>query len=117
MLQLMPGGDLELLDDMVQATDDLPPPADMLGAGHDPAAILAALFGTLPYEVLDVTDLVFRCTCSRERSLRALRLLDRSDLELLIAEGEAVVDCHFCHEQYIFDVADLQQLLADTPID
>ena len=51
--------------------------------------------------------------CSRERSRQALRLLDRDDLELLIAEGEAVVDCHFCHERYVFDVADLRGLLAE----
>ena len=113
LLQAMPGYDPDVLSALVQATDDLPPLADMLAAGQEPAAILAALFGALPYDVLDVTELVFRCTCSRERSRQALRLLDRNDLALLIAEGEAVVDCHFCHERYVFDVADLHDLLAE----
>ena len=112
LLQAMPGYDPDVMNTLVQATDDLPPLADMLAAGQEPAALLAALFGPLPYEVLDVTELVFRCTCSRERSRQALRLLDRDDLELLIAEGEAVVDCHFCHERYVFGVAELQRMLA-----
>ncbi len=112
LLQAMPGYDPDVMNTLVQATDDLPPLADMLAAGQEPAAMLAALFGALPYEVLDVTELVFRCTCSRERSRQALRLLDRDDLELLIAEGEAVVDCHFCHERYVFGVAELQRMLA-----
>jgi len=113
LLQALPDYDPQVLSGLVQATDDLPPLADMLAGGEGPAAILAALFAAQPYAVLDSTDLAFHCTCSRERSLQALRLLDRDDLELLIAEGEAVVDCHFCHERYVFDVADLRGLLAE----
>jgi molecular chaperone Hsp33 len=113
LLQALPDYDPARLTALVQATDDLPPLADMLVAGQEPAAMLSALFGALPYEVLDVTALTFHCTCSRERSLRALQLLERSDLELLIAEGEGVVDCHFCHERYVFGVADLHALLAE----
>ena len=113
LLQALPGHDAETLGHLVQATDDLPPIADMLAAGESPAAMLAALFGPLPYAVLDTTDLVFHCSCSRARSEQALRLLDRNDLELLIAEGEAVVDCHFCHERYLFSPEDLARLLLE----
>jgi molecular chaperone Hsp33 len=113
LLQAMPDYDPDALRGLVQATDDLPPLADMLAAGREPAALLVDLFGARPYSVLDVTDLRFQCTCSRERSQQALRLLDRDDLDLLIAEGEAVVDCHFCHERYVFNVDELRRLLAE----
>ena len=31
----------------------------------------------------------------------------------LIAEGEAVVDCHFCHERYVFDRDALEAILDE----
>ena len=37
----------------------------------------------------------------------------RSAGGILIAEGEAVVDCHFCKERYVFDVAELEGLRAE----
>jgi redox-regulated HSP33 family molecular chaperone len=39
-------------------------------------------------------------------------LLDREDLLTLIAEGEAVIDCHFCRERYVFDRSTLEEVLA-----
>jgi len=54
-------------------------------------------FGPLAYEVLERQALEFRCSCSRDRSLQALRLMEPEDLLALLAEGETVVDCHFCH--------------------
>ena len=113
LIQAMPDYDAEILTRMVQATDDLPPLAEILHGGQTPSAILATLFGAQPYTVLDVTELSFQCSCSRARCERALRLLNRDDLELLITEGEAVVDCHFCHERYVFSPDDLAQLLAE----
>ena len=75
--------------------------------------MLADIFGDVPYEVLETRSLTFHCSCSRERSLQALRLLDQDDLLALIAEGEAVIDCHFCHERYTFDRAVLEGVLAE----
>ena len=85
-----------------------------MAGGVTPADVLADLFGDVPYEVLETHPLVFHCSCSRERSLQALRLLDRGDLLGLIAEGEAVIDCHFCHEQYVFDRGVLEEVLAQS---
>ena len=70
------------------------------------------LFAGIPYEILEERAVSFRCSCSRERSAQALRMLEPDDLVALIAEGEAVVDCHFCREQYVYDRAVLEELLA-----
>jgi redox-regulated HSP33 family molecular chaperone len=44
----------------------------------------------------------------------ALSLIDDADLEVLRSEGEAVVDCHFCHERYIFSVEELTAIQQDA---
>lgn len=113
LLQLLPGGDLAMLQRMAEQLDDLPPVGEMLADGESPQAVLAELFGDQQYEVLETQKLQFRCTCSRERSRHALKLIGRHELETLLAEGEAVIDCHFCRERYVFDQRDLHEILDE----
>ena len=111
LLQAVPGHDTAILEQLVERTEDLPPIERMLADGSTPAEVMSAIFGEVSYEILETRPISFHCTCSRERSLQALRLLDREDLLTLIAEGEAVIDCHFCHERYIFDRSVLEGVL------
>jgi molecular chaperone Hsp33 len=112
MLQAVPGHDTALLEELVERTEDLPPIERMLAEGDTPTNVLAGIFGDVTYDILETQPISFRCTCSRERSLQALRLLDREDLLTLIAEGEAVIDCQFCHERYVFDRSVLEEVLS-----
>jgi molecular chaperone Hsp33 len=112
LLQAVPGHDTSTLEQLVERTDDLPPIERMLAEGDTPAGVLGAIFGDVSYQILETRPIVFHCTCSRERSLQALRLLDREDLLTLVAEGEAVIDCHFCHERYVFDRSVVEDVLA-----
>jgi len=115
LLQLLPDGDLAALTHMAERLDDLPAVGALLADGVSPQALLATLFGEVEYEILETGALDFRCTCSRERSRQALALLGRTELEQLWGEGEAVIDCHFCHERYVFDRAALAAILAELP--
>lgn len=117
LFQLLPGAERSSLDELAERLEDLPPLKTLLADGHTPEDILAMALGHLDYLVLEERPLVFRCTCSRERSRQALTFLGREDLELLIAEGEAVVDCHFCHERYVFEPAELELILQTLPGD
>ncbi|MFO7634896.1 MAG: Hsp33 family molecular chaperone HslO [Caldilinea sp.] len=113
LLQLLPDGDLALLAQMAERLDDLPPIGEMLASGETPETLLSNLFSGQDYEVLETYALQFRCTCSRNRSRQAIKLLGRNEIEELLAEGEAIVDCHFCHEHYLFDRSDLQTILDE----
>jgi molecular chaperone Hsp33 len=112
LLQAVPGHDTAVLEHLVERTEDLPPIERMLAEGDSLGSILAEIFGDVAYEVLETRPISFRCTCSRARSLQALRLLNREDLLTLIAEGEAVIDCQFCRERYVFDRSVLEDVLA-----
>jgi len=113
LLQLLPDGDLARLRQMAERLDDLPPVGEVLAGGEGPQSVLAALFGGQEYEVLETSALHFRCTCSRTRSRQALKLIGRGEMEQLLSEGEAVIDCHFCHERYVFDRDDLLAIVAE----
>ncbi|VAW31485.1 hypothetical protein MNBD_CHLOROFLEXI01-5339, partial [hydrothermal vent metagenome] len=46
------------------------------------------------------------------RSEQALISMGIKEIENIIAtEGKATVDCHFCHEQYVFNREELEDLL------
>jgi molecular chaperone Hsp33 len=113
LIQSMPPYDpnsLALLADRIQ---ELPPVEDLLRTGQAPEDILALLFQDMSYVQLERRELQFHCDCSRERGEQALLMLGREELEhLLETEGQAVIDCHFCHERYVFDAEDLQEVLA-----
>lgn len=56
-------------------------------------------------------DVVFECSCSRERSLQAIHALGKEDaLEILEKEPVIAMDCQFCGTSYQFDRSDIQNL-------
>ena len=60
--------------------------------------------------------IAFGCSCSKERSSRALGALSENELKQLFSEQpELAVDCHFCGRVYQYDQADLEWLLSDQP--
>ncbi len=114
LLQLLPDAELATLRALAEGVDDMPDLAEQLVHGETPEEILSVLFGPIPYEILEIRPLQFECSCSWARSEQALLMLGSEDLEQLMAEGQAVVDCHFCHQRYIFGVEALETILEKT---
>ncbi len=110
----MPGAESSDLIEFAERLDDMPPLEALLVDGQTPEQLLAMLFGPVSYDTLETQPLTFHCGCSWERSEFALRLLGEEDLEALVAEGQAVVDCHFCHERYIFGREALEMILEQA---
>lgn len=80
----------------------------------DNETLLHRLYHQERLRLFDARALQFRCSCSRERSARALVSLGEADAQrLLVEEGGAVsIDCQFCNHRYAFDAADIAQLFA-----
>ena len=81
-----------------------------------PQQILRRLFHEYPCRLHPPRSLSHRCSCSREKSDRTLRVLDDEELQsLLEEEGEIVVDCEFCAERYRYDAIDIEALRHPSP--
>lgn len=82
--------------------------------GLDTETILHRLFHQEQVRLFEPLPIQFRCSCSRERSARALISLGQADAEQLVEEqgGRIAIDCQFCNHQYLFDAADVAQLFA-----
>jgi molecular chaperone Hsp33 len=56
-------------------------------------------------------ELVFKCECSKERCLKALRTLADAELdEMLDEQGTIEMDCQFCKRQYQIDAVEVGQM-------
>ena len=54
----------------------------------------------------------FNCKCSRERSLNAIKMLEKKELEdILEKEGKAELICEFCKNIYLIDAKELAEII------
>jgi molecular chaperone Hsp33 len=110
LVQALPGHGHDKLERLAERLAAQPPLEALLAQGETPEQLVRRLMQGDEYIVLDRTDVLFSCSCSKERSAKAIRMLDPEDQLSLIAEGEAIIDCHFCHARYTFSREELTQL-------
>ncbi len=112
IVQLMPGTQDEVIDQLEKNLSDVKSVTSMLEAGNSPEDILNHLLGNMELEILDTIPASFSCNCSWDRVSRALISLGQKELQSLIDEGQPVeLKCHFCNEAYQFTVEDLKEML------
>lgn len=82
--------------------------------GLDTQTVLHRLYHEEQVRLFEPRSIVFRCSCSRERSANAVVSLGQQDAEQLLEEqgGAITIDCQFCNHSYRFDAADIAQLFA-----
>lgn len=115
LLQLLPLADEAVIPLLERNVHSLESVSALLAAGHDAAAIIAMILRDIPYDVLETTDIEYRCNCSRERYARALLSLGQDELSDLAAAGEPVETCcQFCGERYVFSPSEVADLLAQS---
>jgi len=123
LLQRLPSSDLASEIDLGQADDDWQSIVTLADTVTDrelttlpPTDMLSRLFAEYPCRIFPARHLTFRCTCSRSKSDRTLRVLPDEDLlELLEELGQVEVDCEFCGTRYSYDRVDIGQLLSAPP--
>ena len=114
LLQVLPPYEPEIMLQLSDRLEELPPMVELLRSGKTPEDILAIVFESIEYDILENRDIQFHCDCSRERTEKALLALGKAELESLIQEaGEAEVNCQYCQESYKFTKEDLEDLLVE----
>ena len=83
----------------------------LLESGKTPEDILNTILDGLAPEMLGTMPVGFNCNCSRQRVESALALINRKEIEDMIADNEPIeIKCHFCNTSYKFEVEDLKKL-------
>lgn len=111
IVQLMPFAEEETIEILEKNINKFQSVTSMLDEKKTPEELLDALFGELGVEVLDKTEVSYKCDCSKERVWKALISVGKTELEEMISDGkETEVNCHFCNKNYIFSVNELKEM-------
>ena len=112
LIQPLPPYDPTIIEQLKERLQELPPIEAMLAEGKKPEQLLDEVFVGITHTLLSKYPVRFECNCSREQTMGLLVSLGREELEeILEHEGQAVVNCQFCHEEYVFDREDLLSIL------
>lgn len=116
LLQMMPQEISKLHHDntgwehLTTLTDTLTP--DEL-ATLDPVTLLRRLYAEEEVRIFQPEPVIFRCTCSVERSENALLILGREEVDEELKEKQKmVVTCDFCNKEYTFDRVDVARIFT-----
>jgi molecular chaperone Hsp33 len=113
LLQLLPGVSEDEARELTDCVHELGPLAE---AGGGPSGWLDALFPG-GFDDVETTAVEFRCGCSKERVLSALKLIGVRDVGEILRDAErgtpAVMTCEFCRTPYDVSVGELQMVLNE----
>jgi molecular chaperone Hsp33 len=77
--------------------------------------LLYRLYHQEQVELFKPQGIVFKCTCSKERSAAAISGIGIEELlEIVAQEGEVKMNCQYCHTEYSFDAIDVEAIHAGT---
>ena len=113
LIQPLPPYDVDIVAQLKERLQEMPPVTALLADGQKPEAILDEVFTGIKHKLLSKYPLRFECDCSRERTESALVSLGREELQALLdSEGQAAVTCQYCGTEYVFGAPELEALIA-----
>lgn len=113
LIQALPGASDEDLARVEENVAALPRLSQLLESPLDANQLIDRLLQGLGSRERHRMSPRFYCPCTRERARRTLSLLERSELEELVArEARQEVVCEFCGRAYQIEGAELSSLLA-----
>lgn len=113
MIQLMPGTDEKVISQLEERLTTIPTISNMVRAGLTPENILEEVLGKENVKALATMPVNFQCQCSRERISNAIQGLGPVEIEdMIVTDGQAEAQCHFCNETYVFTKDQLQEMLV-----
>lgn len=113
IVQLLPFTDEFVIDRLENNLKDMKPVSMLLSAGHTPEEIIRSVLRGFNVEIMDESEVEYKCNCSVERVERTLKSLKKEELQSMIDEQHgAEVSCHFCDKVYRFSESDLKDILS-----
>lgn len=121
LVQMLPFYDEETAEAIEKNAAKLSRVSSLFDSGMTNEEILAYAMEGIEYDVFDELDVEYRCTCSRERTARALYSLGKAEAEKLLAEQaaegkpeEIELACRFCGSKYVFGGEEISKMFEKS---
>jgi molecular chaperone Hsp33 len=110
ILQLMPEVKEETIQTIENIIATIKPMSTLIQEGKTPEDILH-LLASGTEQILEKHPISYSCHCSKDGFARSLSALDEKTLhELIHEDGQAEIECHFCHKKYLFSKSELKTI-------
>lgn len=114
IIQLMPGAGEETISAIEAAVSKAEPVTALLSKGLNPEQLIERLLPGFGMEILEATDVEYRCYCSRERVSRVLISLGLDELrDMSRSDEDTEIECQFCDEVYRFSPHEIEILVLE----
>lgn len=111
LIQLLPTADDETITKVENGLKDIKSVTAMLSDGLTPEEICKKILPEFNMELLDRSNVEYKCDCSLERVTNALIAAGKDGLREMAEDPETEVVCHFCNKKYIFTSDEILNLL------
>ena len=112
IIQLMPFAEEEVISKLEDNLRRVTSVTSILDAGNSPEQMLELLLAGLNLEITDKLPTKFYCNCDKKRVEKALISVGEKEIEdMIAAEKEIEVNCHFCNSNYKFNIDELKDIL------
>jgi len=114
IIQVMPDATDDDITKLEENIKNITSVTNMLESGMNIEEIMGVALRGFDFHFTDKSDTDYYCNCSKERVRRVLKSVGADEIEAIIKEdGKAELDCHFCSEKYLFNIDELQEILAE----
>ncbi|MBO4915811.1 MAG: Hsp33 family molecular chaperone HslO [Oscillospiraceae bacterium] len=114
LIQLLPGAGEDTIAKVEGGIYAVPSVTNILSADPDPVNLLKTVLSDFELEILETSDVEYRCYYSRERTERALLSLGSAELEDMLREQDgAELTCQFCDRVHSFSGDELRAMIAE----
>lgn len=114
LLEALPAATEQTLNYLEQRINNMPAVSWFYENKFDPAQVLDMLVMDPAIKYLACLPISLSCSCSVAKMKAALAALNKRDLQDLAKKEHLTLACEYCHRQYTFTAADLQELLQAT---
>lgn len=115
IIQLLPGTDDRVIDEIEKRLQSTEPISKLIQKGLKPEEILENILGEDNVKVVETMPVQFKCNCSKERFGAAIISLGKDEIQdMIVEDGKAEAQCHFCNEKYLFSKEELEELLDEA---
>ena len=113
LVQMMPGANEHIITMIEDTIAHAPHLTTVITEGATPKDLAKLALGEMDFEVLEESDVAFKCNCSMERARTLIAALGPAEVGSMLEEDNgAVMSCGFCSEVYQLDEDDLKKILT-----
>lgn len=114
IIQLLPTATNETIDLVEKGLEGIEPISAMIYKSMTPEEICRHVLRYFELDVLDESNPVYKCYCSRERTEKALISVGKQGLSEMAEDETTEVCCQFCDKKYRFSREEIKALISQA---